>query len=529
MAVCFQDRNEIGTRAQMGVQGRLRMQKAKVIACLDKPILAARQRPGWIPDGVDALEMRADILGDVKPGWLRTGFAGELIFALRSEAYGGKFDGPDSERAALIGRAAREYEIIELESDRDCRDEILSVVPPERRIISWYCTDKDTGNLGQRLDLMTSVQASMYKIVTAANRSGDELAPLCLLKEAMRRDVVAYARGERGFWTRLLAPRLGAPAIFATAQEVWSDGGEPPASLVIQDYGLPYFGPVTEIYGIAGNPVRHSLSPRLHNAAYRALGRPALFVPFYTESFPDFWRKVVISGKVESLGMSIKGMTVASPHKEAAIGIADEISSMARRAWSSNVFRRSNGDWVADTTDPEGVALTLKERGIDVRGKRTAVVGCGGAGRAIAAALDQAGAKVVLVNRGAKRARLATELLGLPHMLLSEFSVRGFAIVINATPVGRDDGRLPFELEHLADGAVLVDLVYGRRRSPLVANAIDMKRTAIDGRDVLFVQARRQFELMTGSRMPESVARKVLGYQEFEMLPREDKLPASEP
>jgi 3-dehydroquinate dehydratase/shikimate dehydrogenase len=281
---------------------------------------------------------------------------------------------------------------------------------------------------------------------------------------------------------------------------------------VIQDYGLPYIAPVTEIYGIAGNPVRHSLSPRLHNAAYRALGRPALFVPFYAESFSDFWREVVVSGKVESLGMTIKGMTVASPHKEAAVGIADEISSMARRACSSNVFRRSNGDWVADTTDPEGVVLTLKERGIEVRGKRTAVVGCGGAGRAIAAALDQAGAKVVLVNRGAERARLATELLGLPYTLLSEFSVRGFAIVINATPVGRDDGQLPFELEELAEGAVLVDLVYGRRRSPLVANAIEMKRMAIDGRDVLFVQARRQFELMTGSRMPESVARKVLGY-----------------
>jgi 3-dehydroquinate dehydratase/shikimate dehydrogenase len=236
-------------------------------------------------------------------------------------------------------------------------------------------------------------------------------------------------------------------------------------------------------------------------------------VPFYAESFPDFWREVVISGKVEGLGMSIKGMTVASPHKEAAIGIADEISSMAQRAWSSNVFRRSNGDWVADTTDPEGVVLTLKGRGIDVRGKSAAVVGCGGAGRAIAAALDQAGAKVVLVNRGAQRARLATELLGLPHMLLSEFSVRGFSIIINATPVGRDDGRLPFELEHLAEGAVLIDLVYGRRRSPLVASAIEMKRMAIDGRDVLLVQASRQFELMTGSRMPESVARNVLGYR----------------
>jgi len=353
----------------------------------------------------------------------------------------------------------------------------------------------------------------MYKVVTTTSRSGDELAPLGLLKQVMRTDLTAYATGERGLWTRLVAPRLGAPAIYGTAQEAWSEGGDPPVSMVIQDYGLPDLGPVTEIYGIAGNPVRHSLSPRLHNAAYRALGRPALFVPFYAESFSDFWREVVVSGKVERLGMSIRGMTVASTHKEAAVGIADEISTMSRRAWSSNVFRRCNGDWVADTTDPEGVVLTLGERRINVRGKKAAVVGCGGAGRAIAAALDQAGAEVTLINRGAERAQLATRLLGLPHLLLSDFSVKGFSIIVNATPVGRDDDRLPFELQDLAEGAVLVDLVYGRRRSPLVANAIKMKRLAIDGRDVLMVQVRRQFELMTGSSMPESVARTVLGYQ----------------
>jgi len=158
------------------------------------------------------------------------------------------------------------------------------------------------------------------------------------------------------------------------------------------------------------------------------------------------------------------------------------------------------------------VVLTLGERGIDVRGKTAAIVGCGGAGRAIAAALDHAGAKVILVNRGAERGRLATRLLGLPHMLLSEFSVKGFSIIVNATPVGRDDDRLPFEVDDLENNAVVIDLVYGRGRSPLIASATEMKRMAIDGRDVLLVQVRRQFELMTGSVMPESVARRVLGY-----------------
>jgi len=481
------------------------MLKARIIATVDHPFAATEPTLRAIPAAVDVLEIRADLLPDLNHHWFRQRFPGNLVFALRSEASGGASKSSGAERASQFAEAARTYDLIELEGERDCTEQTLAIIPWERRIISWYGTFVDDQDLQHHCHQILSIPAGMYKIVTIANRSGDELAPLCLLKKLMRTDVTAYAAGERGLWTRLVAPRLGAPAIFASAQGTWSASGDPPLAKVIQDYGLPYLGPVTEIYGIAGNPVSHSLSPRLHNAAYRALGRPAIFVPFYAESFSEFWREVVVSGRVESLGMSIKGMTVASPHKEAAIGIADEISSMSRRTWSSNVFTRSNGDWVADTTDPEGVVLTLGERGVDVRGKKAAVVGCGGAGRAIAAALDQAGADVILVNRGAERAQLAGKLLALPHILLSEFSVRGFSIIVNATPVGRDDNQLPFQLDDLAEGAVLVDLVYGRKRSPLVASAIDMNRLVIDGRDVLLVQVRRQFELMTGSTMPETV------------------------
>ena len=219
---------------------------------------------------------------------------------------------------------------------------------------------------------------------------------------------------------------------------------EPTIKKLIDDYGLPGLRPVKEIFAIIGNPVFHSLSPRLHNASYRAMNYPALFVPLHVESFDEFWREFVLSRALDSLGLPINGMTVASPHKEAALLTAKEVSSMARQAESANILVRNNGWWNADTTDPEVVNMVSRDPRVQVKDKRAAVIGCGGAGRAIAAALVQAGAGVTLINRGAERGNHAAGLLGLPYLPLLNFDVEGYDIVVNATPVGRDSDEVPF-------------------------------------------------------------------------------------
>ena len=255
----------------------------------------------------------------------------------------------------------------------------------------------------------------------------------------------------------------------------------------------------------------HSLSPRLHNAGYRTLGREALFVPFHVESFSDFWDHMLTGSAMHSLGMPIMGLTVASPHKEAALAAATKVSSIARGAGSANLLVRDNGYWRADTTDPDIVFMSSRERGVDVKQRRAAVIGCGGAGRAIAAALDQSGARVTLVNRGQERGSFAAQLLGLPYVPLLNFDAEGYHVVVNATPVGRDDDAAPFELETLADEAVVIDLVYGSRPTPLVSNSVGLGRTVIDGRDVLLTQVLRQFQIMTGREMSAGLARETLG------------------
>jgi 3-dehydroquinate dehydratase/shikimate dehydrogenase len=157
------------------------------------------------------------------------------------------------------------------------------------------------------------------------------------------------------------------------------------------------------------------------------------------------------------------------------------------------------------------VLWLLRERGIEVEGKRAAVVGCGGSGRAMAAALAQAGASVTLVNRGRARGQRAVQQLGLPFVSLSDFTPRGFSVVVHATPIGRDDGALPFALDGLDEDATLVDLVYAAAPTPLVAQTQARGRVAIDGRAMLLAQALCQFRLMTGREMPLDLARELLG------------------
>jgi 3-dehydroquinate dehydratase/shikimate dehydrogenase len=220
------------------------------------------------------------------------------------------------------------------------------------------------------------------------------------------------------------------------------------------------------------------------------------------ESFGEFWREFVLSRKLDTLGMPLNGMTVSSPHKEQAVLTAKMVSGMARQTEAANILIRNNGWWIADTTDPDVVYTASRERSVQVEKKRAAVIGCGGAGRAIAAALVKSGAGVTLINRGAERGEHAAALLGLPYIPLRDFDAEGYDIVVNATPVGRETDEVPFKLDTLNDDAVVIDLVYGSRPTPLIGTTRARRQLAIDGRDVLVTQVSHQFRMMTGKEMP---------------------------
>jgi 3-dehydroquinate dehydratase/shikimate dehydrogenase len=280
---------------------------------------------------------------------------------------------------------------------------------------------------------------------------------------------------------------------------------------LVLDYGFPDLYPVREIFAIIGQPVSGSLSPRVHNAAYRANGSGRLFLSLPADSFQQFWRRLVLSGAMDAIGFPIMGLTVVSPHKEAPLEVARHCAPLCRQCVSSNLLVRRENEWTASTTDPEGIFHNMS-LGHPRPGTNVAIIGCGGSGRIAAAALSQAGAKVTLVNRGIERGQWAARLLGFPFVPLESFSARGYGAIVNATPVGRNGEQLPVNLAELDQEATVVDMVYNHgRETALTEQARALGLQVVDGWLILLAQARRQYYLMTGETMPMNLGRRLLG------------------
>jgi 3-dehydroquinate dehydratase/shikimate dehydrogenase len=400
-------------------------------------------------------------------------------------------------------------ELIKL-GPRDLTPRALKRVPAEQRVVVDRNVSANVDELLARAAQLVQTPARLYVLAPRARTHADAIAVVTALHRLQRRDVLMFAEGVIGMWTRVVAPLLGAPFVFAANGGDVSADGVPTVEQLMVDYGYPELRDVRELFGIAGDPVYSSLSPRLHNAAFRAIGRPALYVPFHVPHFAEFWSSIVESGALEEAGLPIGALCVVSPHKQIALKATPSRTSIVQKAQSTNFFVREGGEWTADTTDPAGIILALRERGVDPAGHKAAVVGCGGSGRAVAAALEQAGADVTLVNRGFDRGSLAVHLLRLPFMPLAGFPAERFSLVVNATPCGRD-GERPFALERLRADAVVVDLVYGTAPTPLIQHTRGNGQIAIDGKDILITQAMSQFRLMTGQEMPDDVVYQVLG------------------
>ncbi|HLJ88192.1 MAG TPA: type I 3-dehydroquinate dehydratase [Candidatus Angelobacter sp.] len=500
-----------------------------LVAAVTIPQRAADIRE--IPRAITWLQIRSDLIGDIPADWLRDNFPGKLLYTLQSSRAGGEFDGPLNERHSRLAAAAKEYDLVELECELDLTPDLLAAIPATKRLISWRgsatCESDLHAVLHSALGRIETTPARYYRFVTCASKTSDGLYPLLLLQRLKRADVIAYSDGPCGCWSRLLSPYFGAPLIFGQLDHGQLDHGQldrgqldqgqldqgqldnpdpqsgiPKVQRLIADYGFPALSPLQKLYGMVGNRIFQSPSPRLHNAGYRLLNSPALFLPFHTENFQEFWEEMIQTPAMSELGLSIEGLVIVSPYKEAALPVADVCSPMVRKVGACNVFARQGDLWEASTTDPESIAKVKKAFPL-----KAAVVGCGGAGRAIAAALHEAGAEVTLVNRGWQRGHYAMELLRLPFVPLSEFRAERFDLVVNATPVGRDHDGFPFMIDSLRSGTQLVDLAYGAQPTPLVSTIMARGGSMIDGHDVLLMQVRKQFQIMTGMEMPAAIGR----------------------
>lgn len=462
---------------------------------------------------VDVLEVRDDLIRGLDPDWLRSLFSGELLYTLRSRQEGGRSEASQERRRQRLTDAARHFDLIDLEAVRDASPDLLAAIEPSRRILSWHGPPSSVVSLQGILAEMTKSAARYYKVISGAEQPRQEMAPLALAHSVRRPDLIAFASGSIGTWTRLIAPRLGAPVVYGAASETPGAPGQLTVDRLRRDFGLPRLPALQGLFGLVGFGIEHSLSPRLHNHFYRQQGLPFLYLPFEVEAFGEFWLEVVESGAFQELGFELRGLSVTTPYKNIASAVGGASSPLVEWLGSANTLIRRDDVWEAESTDGEGVCIPLQGRLGNLAGETAAVLGAGGAGRAAVVALRDRGAEVTLVNRTGEKGRRVAKNLRVPFRSLEGFDPGASRILVHATSLGRrEEDPLPVDPALLAPEAVVVDLVYSSDApTRLVMETRTAGRVAIDGREVLAAQALAQFRLMTGNEISYEEALQIVG------------------
>ncbi len=259
----------------------------------------------------------------------------------------------------------------------------------------------------------------------------------------------------------------------------------------------------TLVHGIIGKPVAHSLSPAMHNSAFAALGMNRVYVAFEVSDLPR-----AVAG-IRGLGLA--GLSVTIPHKEAIIPHLDEVEPVAAAIGAVNTVVCRGGRLVGHNTDWTGANRALA-REMELAGSRVVLIGAGGAARAIGFGLIEAGAGVVVANRGRERGEALARDLGCGFVPLEEMEdVSGDALV-NATSVGMepDVEKCPVPAAAVKRFPVVMDIVYAPVRTRLLAEAEAAGCRVVNGLEMLLYQGMAQFELWTGEKAPEEVMRGVL-------------------
>lgn len=263
--------------------------------------------------------------------------------------------------------------------------------------------------------------------------------------------------------------------------------------------GLP--SATTRVAAVIGDPVHHSLSPLLLNTAFAQLGLDWVYTAF---AVPEGSAGAAIAAmRVLSLG----GLNVTMPHKQAVVAHLDDVSEVAARLDAVNCIAWDGARLVGHSTDGAGLLDTLRvDEGFEPEGKRCAVIGAGGAARAAVAALGDAGAaEVIVVNRTADRAASASLLAGGRGRVGTDEEVAGCDLVVNATPMGMAGeraGLLPVSTDHLGHGQVIFDMVYDPPETRFVKAARASGARAVGGIGMLVHQAAYAFGLWTGEAAP---------------------------
>ena len=278
----------------------------------------------------------------------------------------------------------------------------------------------------------------------------------------------------------------------------------------------------TKVCGVIGDPVEHTMSPVMHNAAFKKLGMDYRYLPFRVEK-EELGRTIA-----DMRALNIRGLNVTIPHKVAVIPFLDKLDPMAEEIDAVNTIVNDDGVLTGYNTDATGFLQALLDNGVEPEGKRVVILGAGGASRAISFILAEKGARLVILNRrlnGAKelarsisRSSKDIAALKLDEANLAK-ALEGAEVLVNATSVGMlpDIDETPVPARMLKSGLVVFDIVYNPVRTRLLREAEAAGARTISGVDMLVWQGALAFEKWTGRQAPLELMKKevikALGYE----------------
>lgn len=439
-----------------------------------------------------------------------------VIITYRREQDGGKFSGSTEQRMTLLREA------IALGADYvDIEEDIADKIPrygKTKRIISYHNFRHTPDDLEALHERMTKLDADVVKLATMAHQPHDNVRMLDLVKNSSI-PTAGMCMGDIGTPSRILGAKFGAPFTYATFHHERSLApGQLSFQQMTEIYDYESIGPDTDVYGVIADPVAHSLSPHIHNAALRAAGIDAVYVPFRvpSDTLGEFMENAPRLG--------LKGLSVTIPHKEAIAAHLTKVDAAAKGIAAVNTVALRDGQVHGYNTDCKGAMDALEQglRGPDQKptpgeasilaGKRVLVLGAGGVSRAILYGLQKRGAQAIVASRTKKRADTLAKEFGARAV---EWGARHNVeahVLVNGTPIGMHPNvdETPFGKTYLKPSMVVFDTVYNPESTLLVKEARNQGCRVVTGVEMFVGQAELQFMVFTGAEPPAGVMRETL-------------------
>jgi len=363
---------------------------------------------------------------------------------------------------------------------------------------------KGTGKLEESFERMRAFNADFYKVIGTATCLHDNvLITRFLERHSSEYTMVGGCMGEQGMLSRVLSIRAGGAFTFGSIGQGQETAPGQPTYRELRDfYRIEQIESVTKVYGIAGDPVSHSMSPWVMNSAFRRENVNAVYLPLHAKTLDDLLSTIT--------DLPLDGVSVTMPYKQAVVEHMDNSDVLTQRTKACNtIVRGKDGRLFGFNTDVYGIVAAIEAR-ISLQGAQVLVLGAGGAARAAVFGLKAKGAEVSILNRTPATALALAKESGAKVVKRSELPKLNFDMIFNATPIGMgSDKKAPLE-ENELNALWVFDAVYNPIETPLLKLAQSKGSGTVSGAEMFVHQAARQFEIWTGKPAPIDNIRQVL-------------------